>query len=187
MNTYLLTMSGLLVAAVPFVLGVTVATWRQRRVMAARSRTLTVDLGPKVLLGVALSTGTAAPALASTNHAPVSAVLPHLDRVASLPSPKPMPSNFSTGEPTPPAATATPVSRPIKSGSESAAWLHVVRPGESLWSITRDHLGSAATNAAIAHAWPQIWAANRAVIGADPAVLFPGQRLQIPAQLGVAS
>jgi nucleoid-associated protein YgaU len=53
-----------------------------------------------------------------------------------------------------------------------------------LWSITASLLGSSATNAQIARAWPEVFDLNRSVIGADPNLLLPGQTLQIPASLG---
>lgn len=60
---------------------------------------------------------------------------------------------------------------------------HVVRDGESLWSITADLLGPRADDAAVAHAWPLLRAANRDRLPADPDLLHPGQRLRLPAAL----
>lgn len=56
----------------------------------------------------------------------------------------------------------------------------VVRPGDSLWAIVGRHLGPDATDGAIATEWPRWYAANRAVIGADPDLIHPGQRLAPP-------
>lgn len=58
--------------------------------------------------------------------------------------------------------------------------LVVVRRGDTLWAIAERHLGPGATAAEIATEWPRWYAANRAVIGADPDLLRPGQRLQPP-------
>lgn len=58
--------------------------------------------------------------------------------------------------------------------------LVVVHRGDSLWAIAARHLGPSATDAEIATAWPRWWAANRAVIGPDPDLLLPGQRLTAP-------
>lgn len=55
-----------------------------------------------------------------------------------------------------------------------------VRPGDSLWSITAHRLGPTASPAVIAGAWPDWYAANRAVIGPDPNLIHPGQRLRPP-------
>jgi hypothetical protein len=56
----------------------------------------------------------------------------------------------------------------------------VVRPGESLWTIAADHLGSAATTARVAAAWPRWYAANVAVIGPDPDLVAVGTVLAVP-------
>ncbi|MCW2622228.1 MAG: Peptidoglycan-binding LysM [Frankiales bacterium] len=57
----------------------------------------------------------------------------------------------------------------------------VVRPGDSLWSVAAAHLPATASDRQIAQAWPSWWAANRDVVGAEPDVLHPGQRLTPPA------
>jgi resuscitation-promoting factor RpfA len=56
----------------------------------------------------------------------------------------------------------------------------VVRRGETLWDIAARHLGSGATDGEIASEWPHWFTANRAVIGADPDRLVPGERLRAP-------
>lgn len=61
--------------------------------------------------------------------------------------------------------------------------VHVVSRGESLWRIAANLLGPNASNAAIAHAWPLIYQANRDVIGEDPGLILPGQRLTIPQEV----
>jgi nucleoid-associated protein YgaU len=58
----------------------------------------------------------------------------------------------------------------------------VVDPGDSLWSITATALGDDADVAEVAAAWPRWWAANRDVIGPDPNLIHPGQRLRRPAE-----
>lgn len=55
-----------------------------------------------------------------------------------------------------------------------------VRPGDCLWDIAGRRL-SHPTSAHIATAWPQWWRTNRGVIGADPDLVHPGQRLRPPA------
>jgi nucleoid-associated protein YgaU len=57
----------------------------------------------------------------------------------------------------------------------------IVRPGDCLWSLTARRLGPGASPNAIAAAWPRLYAANRAAIGADPNLIHPGQRLVAPA------
>jgi nucleoid-associated protein YgaU len=56
----------------------------------------------------------------------------------------------------------------------------VVRAGDTLWDIARRHLPAGATPTAVARAWPRWYAANRAVIGPDPDLVRPGQRLVAP-------
>jgi len=58
----------------------------------------------------------------------------------------------------------------------------VVRAGDTLWDIAARDLGILATDAEVARHWPRWYAANRAVIGADPQLLLPGQVLSPPAQ-----
>jgi hypothetical protein len=60
----------------------------------------------------------------------------------------------------------------------------VVRPGDSLWGIAAAQLGRDGTPARTAAAWPRWYAANRAVIGADPDLIKPGQRLAWPESTG---
>ncbi|EYR61827.1 peptidoglycan-binding protein, partial [Actinotalea ferrariae CF5-4] len=55
-----------------------------------------------------------------------------------------------------------------------------VRPGDTLWDLAAEQLGTAATDAEVAAAWPRWHEANREVIGPDPDVLVPGQVLTVP-------
>src|SRR4051812_20176742 len=55
-----------------------------------------------------------------------------------------------------------------------------VRPGDSLWLIAARRLGPHPAAAAVASKWPRWYAANRDVIGPDPSVIHPGQRLHAP-------
>ena len=56
----------------------------------------------------------------------------------------------------------------------------VVRPGDTLWSLAGQTLAPGAPDAAIAQRWQRIYAVNRSVIGADPDLLQPDQRLRLP-------
>ncbi len=143
---------------------------RQRQV-AGRIAARTVPPALRQLLtlglGVAVATGTAGPALAAPSHAAAA--------VSAA------------------AATATPdLDWPVKGAatvtrpSTTRAGV-VVHTGDSLWSIARDHLAAGATNAEIAAAWPRWYAANRAVIGAAPDLLVPGQRLVPPTDISGGS
>jgi nucleoid-associated protein YgaU len=57
----------------------------------------------------------------------------------------------------------------------------VVQPGDTLWSIAARRLGPSASGAAITAAWHAWYAANRSVIGSNPSLIQPGQRLTPPA------
>lgn len=69
---------------------------------------------------------------------------------------------------------------PRPTGERPLAREVVVRSGDTLWGLAARRLGPGAGNAAIAAAWPEWYAANRDVIGADPDLIRPGQRLQPP-------
>ncbi len=59
----------------------------------------------------------------------------------------------------------------------------LVGPGDSLWSLSADHLatdGERPTDAAVAAYWPRLHAVNRDVVGPDPDLLRPGQALRLP-------
>jgi nucleoid-associated protein YgaU len=57
----------------------------------------------------------------------------------------------------------------------------MVRSGDSLWRIVAAQLGGRSTPRQIAATWPRWYAVNRAVIGADPGLIRPGQLLHPPA------
>jgi hypothetical protein len=56
----------------------------------------------------------------------------------------------------------------------------VVRPGDTLWELARRDLPRAADDQAVAERVRVIHTVNRAVIGADPDLIRPGQRLRLP-------
>jgi nucleoid-associated protein YgaU len=89
---------------------------------------------------------------------------------ASTPAPV-WPTGPSTAAGPPPAGPA----RSTGSGPVT------VGAGDSLWTIAGRRLGSSPSPARIAAAWPRWFAANRAVIGADPDLIHPGQVLRPPA------
>lgn len=63
-----------------------------------------------------------------------------------------------------------------RAAPDRAPRIHVVEPGESLWSIAGEFTDSTADQAELVAA---IHAENRAIIGADPDLIMPGQRLEI--------
>ena len=112
---------------------------------------------------------------------PVSPAPPYLDR----------PANPYVAQSPRPAATLTPAgSAALIAGSPHRdvhdaagggyAESYVVRRGDALWDIAARHLGASATAADIAREWPRWYHANRAVIGADPALIRPGELLVPP-------
>ncbi|GAB3088871.1 hypothetical protein [Nocardioides zeae] len=58
---------------------------------------------------------------------------------------------------------------------------HVVVAGDDLWSIAAAHLPAAADDAAVLEATLALHRANAAVIGPDPDLILPGQRLDLGA------
>jgi DNA-binding CsgD family transcriptional regulator/LysM repeat protein len=60
----------------------------------------------------------------------------------------------------------------------------VVSPGDSLWSISEERLGPNATPQQIASQTERIYALNQNQIGADPNLIFPGQKLSAPPVVG---
>lgn len=60
----------------------------------------------------------------------------------------------------------------------------VVRPGDSLWSISSDLLGPNASPREIAEEAERIYALNRDLIGGDPNLLFVNQELSLPPEAG---
>ena len=71
------------------------------------------------------------------------------------------------------------VASPPRTGNAVLAEV-VVRRGDTLWDIAARYLGVDASAAEIAASWPRWHAANAAVIGPDPDLLVPGQRLLPP-------
>jgi nucleoid-associated protein YgaU len=65
---------------------------------------------------------------------------------------------------------------------DPAAGALTVRAGDSLWAIAARHPAGQST-AAVAAAWPRWYAANRAVIGPQPDLIYPGERLLPPPPL----
>lgn len=83
--------------------------------------------------------------------------------------------------PAPPTSQATSTHRSAQRRSpEGDGRAVTVVPGDSLWLIAAHRLSPSATRAEIAAAWPQWYAANRAVIGPDPDHIEPGQQLNTP-------
>lgn len=80
-------------------------------------------------------------------------------------------------ESTPTAPTAAARTGRATSQPAHDAGLIVVRPGDSLWTIAAAELPAGSSAAAVDAAWRSLFAANRDVIGDDPDLIVPGQRL----------
>jgi hypothetical protein len=123
-----------------------------------------------VACGLALASG-ASPALADGHGHPEQHASRHRHGVAVLAG-LPLPDRAAL-----PArgSDADPVHRSRRRGRI----VEVVR-GDSLWSIAARDLAAGASDALVDARWHAIYAANRAVIGPDPDVVEPGQRLRLP-------
>jgi len=107
---------------------------------------------------------------------------------AATPTPEPAPATAGTAPtaettqtPTSAATAETAPATPEPTTQPDATGLSVVVvAGDTLWAIAADHLPAGATNADIADAWPEWYAANRALIGDDPDLILPGWQLTTP-------
>lgn len=117
--------------------------------------------------------------------------LPDLDRPGGndvLGGQLPMPDRPSSDRPTADRAglpnperpeTKDPITRPSTRDTESHQQI-VVKRGDNLWDIARQHLPEGASNADINHEWHRWYDANRQVIGDNPDLILPGQILTPP-------
>ncbi|HEU5008686.1 MAG TPA: hypothetical protein VFT67_17065 [Jatrophihabitantaceae bacterium] len=139
--------------------------------------------GLGVLLSPAVASA-AAPHPGGTASAAASIPVPSpLTPTTSLRAPQlPVDSAPVAGSPAvhAPAVRSGDVHPPAGPGRGAGTPNVTVRPGDSLWRIAAAHLGRAPTAARVAGAWPRWFAANRAVIGADPDLLVPGEVLHAP-------
>lgn len=146
---------------------------------AARTMPRIAHLIGGIVIGTA---AVAAPAMAlGDGSASLTSI--DLDRDAgassTLTSPTPSPATVGhghTSEARTPAKTSSPAVTP--SLQQTGDGLYVVHTGDSLWAIAAAQLEDP-TDAEITDAWKAIWRANRAVIGDDPGLIFPGQHLDI--------
>lgn len=163
--------------------------------------------GSLLMSGAVAATGGPAVAGSLSPPTPVVSELPDLDRpflprtatneegATTLPRQDCSRRNVpSTGEsaaawtPTMPDSPASPSARqprlpgahPADAMDQPTPQFVTVAAGDTLWDIAGDHLGHDATTADIAAAWPAWFVANRQVIGDDPDLIFPGERLAPP-------
>jgi hypothetical protein len=92
---------------------------------------------------------------------------------------EPAPATLPAAEPAP-ATTVRVVARSGSNRISAGDRVHVVRPGESLWSIATDLLGEGATVASVAREVNRLWELNDERIGTgQPDLLFTGTRLRL--------
>ncbi|WP_446897415.1 LysM peptidoglycan-binding domain-containing protein [Clostridium sp. LBM24168] len=60
-----------------------------------------------------------------------------------------------------------------RTAAVSTKGTYVVRSGDNLWSIAKKYYGDGAK-------WPTIYSKNKSVVGSNPNLIYPGQRLVIP-------
>lgn len=138
------------------------------------------------LLGGATSAAAAAPSSATVSAPGASPGAP--GRTASPDGPwsvdRPATQDLSgwvPDRPTAPAGGIRLVSTPPRRSGDPVQEV-IVRRGESLWAIAARVLGPGADAGEIAAEWPRWYAANRELIGPDPHLVLPGQRLRAPTE-----
>jgi hypothetical protein len=83
-------------------------------------------------------------------------------------------------DPAPPAPAAPQLPAPAPGPPRGAPRFHVVRPGESLWSIAAALLGPRAQTVAIARQVARLWLVNeRRIATGDPSLLPVGVKLRL--------
>ncbi len=119
------------------------------------------------------------------NQLPSGIQLPNLDRPGGsdirdeLPMPD-RPTSSQAGLPNPERPQTTdPVLRP-PTRHVQAEEQYVVKRGDNLWDIARQHLPDGASNAEINREWHRWYYANRQVVGDNPDMVLPGQVLTPP-------
>jgi hypothetical protein len=146
---------------------------------AARGRTTRHHGVPRVVrrvvlatCGAALAGGLGAPAQAEESQR--SDDRPATSRVEGLPLPDRATTAMHVSQ-----VFARAAAHPVRAGAP-ATRVVVVRPGDTLWDFARADLPPEADDDAVAAHVREIHQANRAVIGADPDLIRPHQRLRMP-------
>jgi len=156
----------------------TLTTYDAARGRAARTRAAVPACVRRVVLaacGVALASGgLALPAHADDGHAHPGILtgLPMPDRPTTLSS---LGLAFQVAE-----ATAHPGRHREAVPPPRAPSTVVVREGDTLWALAARQLSPAAGDDAVGRACSRLYDLNRAVIGDDPDLIHPGQRLRLP-------
>jgi LysM domain len=164
----------------------TIGGWAEHAATVLTPRQVRAVIAAMLGIGITAGLATGASAVGSaplplTAPSPVPAHTPH-PGISSLPDPGWVPT-APTVRPQPDVRVLSPVPRDDSAERDSPHEV-VVHRGDSLWAIAARHLGPAASDAEIADAWPDWYAANRHVIGSDPDLLLPGQVLRAPERVG---
>lgn len=169
---WLLVVAGLTLAArAPAGAGRVCRALLHRCAPAGVRRAVALALGTGLALGLPGPVSAAEPASTSARtHATATAAAPP-DAGATAPAPLDWPglSPKGRGDAKAPSRAAR-VREPVV----------VVQPGDTLWDLAARSIPAPVTNAARAAEWPRWWSANRDVVGDDPDLLLPGQRLVAP-------
>jgi hypothetical protein len=104
------------------------------------------------------------------------------DRVETRPAPRrsaaPLPP-WLGGGPSNPAPVPSGHARPGSTGGAGVGY--TVAVGDTLWDIAAAHLAPRERTAPNVHRyWRQMYRANRRAVGADPDLIHPGTRLDVP-------
>jgi hypothetical protein len=80
-----------------------------------------------------------------------------------------------------PDPVAEPASRRVDQPAAAPVTTLVVARGDNLWNLAAEQLGAHPSEEETAAAWQAVYALNRELIGPDPDLIRPGQRLVLPA------
>jgi len=146
-------------------------------VQCAHGRTATTRGVPAVLRSVVLLACGAALVGAST--VPAGATTGTSGGLSGLPLPDRASGAAAPAVPVP-ATPARSARRAASARPAPAVDAVVVRSGDTLWALAVRHLPPGAGPAAVTACWQRIHELNRDVIGDDPDLIRPGQRLRLP-------
>lgn len=142
------------------------------------------------VIGVVVSTGVGATAAAGAG-APAPPLPDDLRWSATqhrvdVPAGSPLPGEHGpagNAAETPADVAGDPAGSPGEEAEPRSFRTHLVRPGESLWSIAAAHLrqrGVDPTDPLVAAEWPRWYSTNADTVGSDPHLIHPGQELLAP-------
>ena len=120
----------------------------------------------KASLGLGLALGATGPALADYQET-TSISIPVIDRVITLEAQDKFNENVEVAQ------------EEVKT-TQVESNTYIIKEGDSLWSIAQKHIvGKDASVDEIDKAWREIWRANQGVIGDNPSLIRPGQKISL--------